>query len=291
MSILSEFEIKAPELGVKNILILQNGEKIAEKHWDEEIRRNQYSVSKSFTCAAVGIAIHEHLLSLEEKICDAFPDEVPEEPNDFLKNLTVRHLLTMSIGQEKGHLMGTQRPFLETKDWVRYALCQPFSFMPGEKFVYSNVGPYLAGILVQRRAGCNLIDYLMPRLFVPLGILRPTWETDPEGNTFGAGGLFICVSELARFMQLYLQNGSWNGRQLLSAKWVRESAQKQMENGREGYGYLFWRGAGNSYRSDGKYGQYGIIVPDKQMVISINSECIRQNELLELIENTLFSKL
>jgi len=291
MSILSEFEIKAPELGVKNILILQNGEKIAEKHWDEEIRRNQYSVSKSFTCAAVGIAIHEHLLSLEEKICDAFPDEVPEEPNDFLKNLTVRHLLTMSIGQEKGHLMGAQRPFLETKDWVRYALCQPFSFMPGEKFVYSNVGPYLAGILVQRRAGCNLIDYLMPRLFVPLGILRPTWETDPEGNTFGAGGLFICVSELARFMQLYLQNGSWNGRQLLSAKWVRESAQKQMENGREGYGYLFWRGAGNSYRSDGKYGQYGIIVPDKQMVISINSECIRQNELLELIENTLFSKL
>jgi len=291
MSILSEFEIKAPELGVKNILILQNGEKIAEKHWDEEIRRNQYSVSKSFTCAAVGIAIYEHLLSLEEKICDAFPDEVPEEPNDFLKNLTVRHLLTMSIGQEKGHLMGAQRPFLETKDWVRYALCQPFSFMPGEKFVYSNVGPYLAGILVQRRAGCNLIDYLMPRLFVPLGILRPTWETDPEGNTFGAGGLFICVSELARFMQLYLQNGSWNGRQLLSAKWVRESAQKQMENGREGYGYLFWRGAGNSYRSDGKYGQYGIIVPDKQMVISINSECIRQNELLELIENTLFSKL
>lgn len=288
MSILTEFENRASELGVKNILILQNGEKIAEKHWDEEIRRNQYSVSKSFTSAAVGIAIEEKLLSLDEKICDAFPEEIPDAPGEFLKNLTVRHLLTMSIGQNDAYLMGPQRPFLKTENWVQYVLHRPFDFMPGEKFVYSNVGPYLAGILVQRRAGCNLIDYLMPRLFAPLHITRPTWETDPEGNVFGAGGLFLCVSELAKFAQLYLQNGNWNGKQLLSAEWVRESTRKQMENGQEGYGYLFWRGAQNSFRSDGKYGQYGIVLPDQNAVIAVNAECMQQRELLELMEQTLF---
>lgn len=291
MSILTEFETKAPQLGVKNILVLQNGEKTAEKHWDEEIRRNQYSVSKSFTSAAVGIAIQENLLSLDERVVDAFPDEIPDRPNDFLQHLTVRHLLIMSIGQEQGYLMGPQRPFLETENWVRYALHQEFGFMPGEKFVYSNVGPYLAGILVQRRAGCNLVDYLMPRLFTPLHIMRPTWETDPEGNVFGAGGLFLCVSELAKFAQLYLQNGSWNGHQLLPAEWVQASSQNQMENGQKGYGYLFWRGAQNSYRSDGKYGQYGFVLPDKNAVVAVNSECIRQSELLELIEQTVFNQL
>lgn len=291
MSVLSEFETKASALGVKNILVLQNGEKIAEKHWDEEIRRNQYSVSKSFTSAAVGIATEEKLLSLDENICDAFPEEIPDAPGEFLQNLTVRHLLTMSIGQDSGHLMGPQRPFLETENWVQYALHQEFSFMPGEKFVYSNVGPYLAGILVQRRAGCSLIDYLMPRLFAPLGIMRPTWETDPQGSNFGAGGLFLCVSELARFSQLYLQKGSWKGKQLLPAEWVWESTQKQMENGQDGYGYLFWCGAQNSYRCDGKYGQYGIVVPDKNAVIAINAECIRQDELLKLIETTLLCQL
>lgn len=212
MSILASFEAKAQELGVKNIRILQNGETIAEKHWDEEIRRNQYSVSKSFVSAAMDFAVQENLLSLEEKIVDAFPGEIPDRPDLFLQNLTVRHLLTMSIGQDQGYLMGPQRPFLETENWVRYALHQRFTFMPGEKFVYSNVGPYLAGILVQRRSRSHLIDYLMPHLFAPLHITRPTWETDPQGNVFGAGGLFLCVSELAKFAQLYLQNGSWNGK-------------------------------------------------------------------------------
>lgn len=291
MSILSEFEAKAPQLGVKNILVYQNGEKTAEKHWDEEVRRNQYSVSKSFTSAAVGMAVEEKLLSLDEKICDAFAQDVPENPDKYLQNLTVRHLLIMSIGQEQGYLMGPQRPFMETENWVRYVLHQPFSFMPGEKFVYSNVGPYLAGILVQRRAGCNLIDYLIPRLFGPLKIMRPTWETDPNGDVFGAGGLFLCVSELAKFAQLYLQNGSWNGRQLLSPEWIRASTAKQMDNGQDGYGYLFWRGAQGSYRSDGKYGQYGIVLPDQSAVIAVNAECVRQSELLELLEQTVFCLL
>lgn len=84
----------------------------------------------------------------------------------------------------------------------------------------------------------------MPRLFEPLGILGPTWETDPQGMTFGAGGLLISVSNLGKFGQLYLQNGQWNGKQLIPKDWIQEATRKQVEifgskdNG-EGYGYLF----------------------------------------------------
>ena len=86
--------------------------------------------------------------------------------------------------------MGAQRPLYKEDDWVKMSLAIPFKFKPGTHFVYNNVGPYLAGILVQRRAGCDLVSYLTPRLFSHIGIKRPTWETDPLGNSFGAGGLF-----------------------------------------------------------------------------------------------------
>ena len=101
----------------------------------------------------------------------------------FLREATVRDLLTMCLGQEKGSLMGEQRPFYEEDNWVKMSLAIPFKYKPSTHFVYNNVGPYLAGILVQRRSGCDLVSYLTPRLFSKLGIKRPTWETDPLGNS------------------------------------------------------------------------------------------------------------
>ena len=124
--------------------------------------------------------------------------------------------------------MGKQRPRMEEQDWVKASLAIPFVYEPGTHFVYNNVGPYLAGILVQKRAGCDLLAYLTPRLLKPLGIRRTVWEVDPFGNTFGAGGLFLTVSELHKLGLLYLQDGCWNGRQLLSKEWIRESTSKNL---------------------------------------------------------------
>lgn len=109
----------------------------------------------------------------------------------------------MCFGLEKGSLMGEQRPFYEEDNWVKISLAIPFKYNPGTHFVYNNVGPYLAGILVQRRFGCDLVSYLTPRLFSKLGIKRPTWETAPL-NSFGAGGLFLTLSELHKFGLFYL---------------------------------------------------------------------------------------
>ena len=278
-----EFDRAAQEYRVLNIIVRRDGETVFRADYDGEIRRNQYSVTKSFTSAAVGIAQKEGLLSLDERLTDAFRDDLPAHVSENLRQATVRDLLTMCLGQDRGFLMGEQRPFLPETDWVKYSLALPFAHAPGTVFQYNNVGPYLAGVLVQCRAGCTLNRYLTPRLFAPLGIIAPTWETDPMGYSFGAGGLFLCVSELLRFGELLLAGGKWNGRQLIPADYIAEASSKQVENGGEGYGYLFWRGAHNTYRADGKYGQYAIVLPDDNAVIAVNAECRPQHLLLDFL--------
>ena len=269
---LEEFvEIAGPlrALGVK---VSQDGEQIAEHLWEPVCRRNIYSATKSFTSAAVGIAIGEGLLSLDERLVDVFPDELPEQVSENLEKARVRDLLTMGLGQEKGWLMGVDRPLLRETNWVRLGLSYPFTDAPGSRFVYNNVGPHLAAVLVQRRAGCDLQHYLLPRMLRHMDIMLPTWEVDPEGYAFGAGGLMLSLDELHRFGLLYLQNGRWNGRQIVPEEWVKASTSVQIDNGREGYGYLFWRGEHNSARADGKYGQLSILLPEKDSVITLLAE-------------------
>ena len=285
------FENKARPIDVLGVKISQGGEVIAHKTWDEECRRNVYSASKSVTSCAVGFAVQEGLLSLEERLVDAFAQDLPETVGENLEKATVRDLLTMCLGQARGELMGAQRPLYQERDWVKLALSFPFTDAPNTKFVYNNVGPYLAGMLVQRRSGCDLVSYLTPRLFEHLGITRPTWETDPLGHTFGAGGLFLTLSELHTFGQFYLQNGLWNGRQLLSPAWVKESTTKQVENGQQGYGYLFWGGPQGTFRADGKYGQLSILCREKDAVITVVAECRDVPSLMDAIFDELYPQL
>lgn len=288
---LERFEEKIKGLGVLGVKVTQHGQETAYKTWDEECRRNIYSASKSVTSCAVGFAIQEGLLSLSERLVDAFHQDLPEIVGENLELATVRDLLTMCLGQEEGYLMGGQRPLYKEKDWVKLSLSFPFSCKPDTRFVYNNVGPYLAGVLVQRRAGCDLASYLTPRLFDHLGITHPTWEIDPKGYTFGAGGLFFTLSELHTFGLFYLQNGSWNGKQLLSPEWVQESTKKQVDNGAQGYGYLFWGGKQGTFRADGKYGQLSILCRDKDAVITIVAECRDVPALNRAIFDELYPQL
>ena len=273
------------------ICVSQGGKKIGEFFREEDCRRNLYSASKSYTSCAVGIAEHEGLLDLSERVVDVFPEEIPAEVNEHLAHATVRDLLTMCLGQDQAYLMGGQRPLIRDKNWARAGLAEPFVYEPNTCFVYNNVGPYLAGILVQRRSGCNLVSYLMPRLFSHLGIRRPTWEEDPLGNTFGAGGLFLTLSELHKLGLFYLQKGSWEGRQLLNREWIMESTRKQVENGKEGYGYLFWGGPENTFRADGKYSQLSIISRETNAVITVTAECRNGAALEKVIFDEIFPQL
>lgn len=285
---ITKFIETAEPLGVLGLKVTQREELIAEWHSEPECRRNVYSAAKSFTSCAVGFAVQEGLLSLDEKLTEAFPDDLPASVGPNLEKATVKDLLTMHLGQEEANLMGHQRPLYEEDDWVKMSLAFPFPYEPGTNFVYSNVGPYLAGVLVQRRSGCDLVSYLTPRLLSHLGIKRPMWESDPLGNTFGAGGLFLTLSELHKFGLFYLNGGRWNGKQLLSESWIAESTRRQYD---APYGYLFWRGKYNSFRADGKYCQFSIILPDYDAVVSVVSECRKGEELLEAIYREICAQL
>lgn len=288
---LERFVRTAGELRALAVKVVKDGEEIARHEWEPVIRRNLYSASKSFTSAAVGIAQGEGLLSIDEKLTDAFADALPETVSENLAKATVRDLLTMGVGHDQAWLMGAQRAALDEEDWVRFALSRPFVHTPGTTFVYNNACTYLAGILVQQRAGCDLVSYLMPRLFKPLGIYRPTWETDPLGRTFGASGLMLTIDELARFGQLYLQNGNWNGKQLVPAAWVKESTSVQIDNGSYGYGYQFWAGPHGSFRADGMYAQLSILMRDKNAVVTTVAESRHADKLIEAVFEEIYPQL
>ncbi len=162
--------------------------------------------------------------------------------------------------------------------WVRGFLAAEVRFKPGTHFVYNSFATYMCSAIIQKVSGETLLDFLMPRLFEPLGIENPTWETDPEGINTGGWGLSITTEDISRFGQLYLQKGEWEGEQLVSETWVEEATKIQSSNGSnpdsdwdQGYGYQFWRCRHNLYRGDGAFGQYCIVMPELDAVLAITS--------------------
>lgn len=278
---LSVFEQRASEYGVLGLKVSQYDRLIAEYHTEPEERRSVYSAAKAFVACAVGFVMQEGLLSLDEKLTDVFEEELPDVISDALAAATVRDLLTMRLGLPGGHLLAHQRPLYEEDDWVKMVLSLPFAHMPGEVFEYSNVPPYLAGVLVQKRVGCSLVEYLTPRLFLPLGIKNVLWETDRMGYNFGSSGLYLTLSELHRFGEFCLHRGRIGERQVLSAAWFEECTKPQ---GAENYGYLFWLGKDGSYRADGKFGQITVALPQKDAVITVMAECRKAGLLKMLLE-------
>ena len=284
---LTSFEQRAPEYGVLGLKVSQHDRVIAEYHTEPEERRSVYSAAKAFVACAVGFAIQEGLLSLEEKLVDAFAKDLPDEISDELAAATVRDLLTMRLGLPGGHLLAHQRPLYEEDNWVKMMLSLPFAHIPGEVFEYSNVPPYLAGVLVQKRVGCSLTEYLAPRLFLPLGIKNVLWETDRMGYNFGSSGLYLTLSELHRFGEFCLHRGRIGEKQLLNEAWFAECIKPQ---GAENYGYLFWLGKDGAYRADGKFGQITVALPQQDAVITVMAEC-RKAGLLKLLYEEIIPQL
>ena len=138
---ISDFIEVAKGFHVLGIKITKDGELINEWHSEAECRRNIYSATKSFTSCAVGFAVQEGLLSLDEKLIDAFSEDLPDVIDSNLQTATVRDLLTMCLGQEQSSLMGEQRPLYHEDNWIKMALAIPFKYKPGTHFVYNNVGP------------------------------------------------------------------------------------------------------------------------------------------------------
>ncbi|HEX2909370.1 MAG TPA: serine hydrolase [Chloroflexia bacterium] len=261
-----------------SLTLLRHGQVVAEGWWSPytpEEPHILFSLSKSFTSTAVGLAVSEGKLSVNDPVISFFPEYLPEVVSPELSNMQVRHLLSMSTGHAEDAMQVVEDG---GANWVQRMLALPVEYEPGTHFLYNTGATYLLSAIVQKVTGQNLLDYLQPRLFTPLGIEKPSWEISPEGIVTGGFGLSLTTGQVARFGQLYLQKGVWQGERLLPAEWVEEATRRQVSNGsnpesdwEQGYGYQFWRCRNGAYRGDGAFGQYCVVMPEQDAVLVITS--------------------
>ena len=271
--------------GAEAVALYQNGEMVLSRHFTPDRPRLIYSHTKSFISTLAGMAIDEGKLTLDTTLCSLFPEYDHVITDQGVKTITLRHLLTMSSGFGGAFLMGVNRRRGEGHpDYVGYMLAKKLVNVPGEKFVYSNADTHLAGCMVQKVVGETLLRYAYRKLFAPLGIGYPAWETDPAGTAFGGSGLYLRNEEMMRLGILYLQEGLWEGERLLSHEWVKQAGSLQISTGIEdrwscGYGFQFWMipHMENAFRADGAYGQYSLIFPKENAVVGI--QCCEENDL------------
>ena len=280
---------------MNSFMLVRHGHVVAEGWWapyEAESPHSLYSLSKSFTSTAVGLAIAEGKLSLDDEVLKFFPDDAPAEPSNNLKAMRVSDLLRMSTGQQTEPRRTPDQP------WTKTFLAQPVPFKPGTHFLYNTSATYMLSAIVQKATGQTVLDYLKPRLFEPLGIEHPTWETSPQGISAGGYGLSIRTEDIAKFGQLYLQKGKWHGKQLVPAAWVEAATARQTSNGSnpksdwdQGYGYQFWRCRHGAYRGDGAFGQFCIVLPEQDAVIAITSGVKDMQAVLNLVWDKLLPAL
>ncbi|HWQ15340.1 MAG TPA: serine hydrolase [Roseiflexaceae bacterium] len=274
-----------------SFMLLRHGHVVAEGWWAPYAPAHPhmlFSLSKSFTATAVGLAAAEGLLSLDDPVLAFFPDAAPAEVGEHLAAMRVRHLLSMSTG----HAEDTT-PALRADpdgDWARAFLACPVEHTPGTHFVYNSGATYMLSAIVQRRSGARLLEYLRPRLLEPLGIAEATWERCPRGVDTGGWGLSVTTESIACFGQLYLQGGVWHGRRLLPAGWAEEATARHVSNGaspesdwEQGYGYQFWRCRHGAYRGDGAFGQFCVVMPAQDAVLAITSGLGDMQAVLDLV--------
>lgn len=274
-----------------SFMLLRHGRVVADGWWHPykpEMPHMLFSLSKSYTSTAIGMAESEGLLSVDDPVLRFFPADAPANPSDNLKAMRVHHLLCMSTG----HASDTTGAMMDAPDsnWAKAFLNLPLENPPGAPFVYNTGATYMLSAIIQNITGSPLVEYLRPRLFEPLGIENPIWETCPRGINTGGFGLSVTTPDIAKLGQLYLQRGLWEGRQLLPTPWVETASFPHAQNDhmgtpdwKQGYGYQFWRCQHNAYRGDGAFGQYCIIMPEQDAVLAITSGVKDMQAVLDVV--------
>lgn len=278
-------------MGLHSLMVMRRGAVIAEGWW-EPYRQDDvhllYSLSKSFTSTAIGLAVEEGLLSLDDAVMSIFPEQTPPEPSENLKAMKVRHLLTMTCGHDKDDISDMYAR--EDGSWIRGFLSREVPFEPGMHFLYNSSASYVLSAIIQKLTHLTTLDYLRPRLLDPIGINHATWEVSPEGVSMGGWGMSITTEAIARFGQLYLQKGVWNGQSLLPEAWVEDATRFHVSNAsndqvdwQQGYGFQFWRCQHDGFRGDGAFGQFCVVIPSAELVVAITSAVDSMQAVLNLV--------
>lgn len=279
------------DIALHSVMVARHGAVVAEGWWTpyaSDQRQMMFSVSKSITATAIGIAQDEGLLSVDDHVMDFFPSLGSPENRRNMRDVRVRHLLAMATGHDVD-TMEIMRA-LPKEDWVRIFMGVPIVFPPGTHFLYNSGASYVLSAIVTARTGKTPREYLRDRLWSPLGVDNPPWENSPGGLNLGASGVRLTTEELLKLGLLYLQRGSWGDRRVLSERWVAEATSVQVSNGNDpdddwtqGYGFQIWRSRHDSYRLDGRYGQFAFVLPAYNAVVAITAGTADSREVPSLL--------
>ena len=287
--------VEENDLEVDAVMAIRNDTILGLHRFSDDIYHNVFSVAKSHLATAVGFAIDEEKLSLDDKPIDAFADIIPDDVDPRWNDVTLYNLMTMTSGHGEPFLMTSDRKKLRGEtaeklpeammdEWLIFAFTRPMMYEPGEKFSYGNLAPYVAGRMLEKTVGMSVCDYLYEKFWSRIGTAKPRWDTDSKGHTFPASDLFLDIVDMAKLGQLYASGGTYKGIRFLSKEWVKNAGAFHVPSSsinpvgnaideEAGYGFYFWRNYGdkNSYRCYGREAQFVIIMPDKNAVIAVQS--------------------
>ncbi len=287
-----------------SLMVVKDGEVLYERwatgHEPDELHI-MWSASKTFTATAVGFAVQDGLLDLDERVVKFFTEEeLPAMPSERLESMTVRNLLTMSSGFETDFIGRANSG--EDFDWAKETLAVNQKFNPGTEFSYNSMDTYLLSVIVSRVTGRKVADYLEEKLFRHIGITEYEWDESPQGYTAGGWGLHISTESFAKMGQFILQKGEWDGKRLLGEEWFDMACTTQImcEAGiddsqrtdfNNGYGFQMWICRNGTPRIDGAWSQFGLIMYDKNAVVVTTSHCSDGRLLLDSIWENIYSNL
>jgi CubicO group peptidase (beta-lactamase class C family) len=274
---------------IHSLLIVRNGYLVYEHYTNgmgPEMPQNVKSVTKSVLSALVGLAIQTgDINSLKDRLGDFFPDQFTSADDPRKREITVHDLLRMRSGIEWVEWSGCTQHMTASRDWIRFVLDQPLEVPPGERHSYSTGDTQLLSGVLTKATGMSALDFADMYLFGPLGITNRSWASDPQGYTVGGSELTITPRDMAKFGYLYLNEGLWDGDQVIPVAWVREStAQQSLANAADGtrpeigYGYLWWLRTQGGYQSAmavGFGGQFIYVIPDLDLVVVMTAKTNR----------------
>lgn len=278
-------------VNVHSFMVIRHGKVAFETYrepYGPQYPHAMYSVSKSYTSAAMGFAISEGLVSLDTKVIDIFPEYRPAHFDEKLESMTVFHLLTMTAGKDVSLLSDKKKD-----DWIAQFFNSRWYAAPGEGWKYISENTYMCCAIIERLTGMTVSEYLAPRLYEPLGYGRiPFWERDHHGVEAGGWGIYVTLEELARFTECIAHGGVYAGRQVIPADYIERAVQAVVDNSSNGpspnsshgYGFFFWRCAlENCYRLDGMFSQFGIVFEDCDASLIIQCGEIDEDKTRESI--------
>jgi CubicO group peptidase (beta-lactamase class C family) len=259
-------------LRIDSVLVVHNGTIVAEKYYppyDKDTMHGLQSVTKSVVSALVGIAIQQgYIKGVDDPVLDYYPERTFENDDALKRSITLEHLLTMSSG-----LAWDWDEMVSSRDWVGYTLDQPMVSEPGTEFYYSSGNAHVLSAIIGEASGMNTLDFAQLHLFDPLGISDVRWKTDLDGIPKGGWGMGMTPRDMAKLGYLYLNQGQWDGQQIIPAEWIKASTERhiQVPEPLEPWdlymGYLWWLHEDGPYAAHGTRGQFIYVIPESDLVV------------------------